>query len=559
MRSLSGQMAQSRRPAPDQLDRLRLLVDAGIALSSELSLDAVLQKLVETAAELTGARYAALGVVDRSGRGLERFLTVGIDEETRAKIGDVPHGRGLLGAVIRSTTPIRLHEISDHPSSVGFPPHHPPMHTFLGVPILLRGRVYGDLYLADKEGGEDFTEEDEELTTLLASQAAVAVENARLYESSIRSLHQLESLHEIGNALARQVELEPLLAIVAERLRALVRARVVLIALADSSASLRVIAAHGEGADALLGTRLSLVGSKTGHVLERGRSEHVASLADDPEVDHETIAALGATTGLYVPLVTDERPIGVIVAHDKLGDDPRFDDEDLRLGESLAQRAAIAVDLSQRVSRDAVRRVVEAQELERKRLARELHDETGQALTSILLGLRTLEQSIDSEDGRQAAAEVREIVVTTLQRVRRLAVELRPAALDDFGLVPALERLVDTYRAQSSLEIDLEVRLRDGRLPAEIETTLYRIVQEALTNVAKHARADRVSILLRERDGAVAVVIEDDGVGFDAGSASSGGLGLAGMQERVSLVGGRFRVETAPGRGTTLAAEVPLP
>ncbi|MFO7572627.1 MAG: GAF domain-containing sensor histidine kinase [Gaiellaceae bacterium] len=552
-------METSARELPDQVDRLRLLVDAGIALSSELSLDALLQKIVETAAQLTGARYAALGVVERSGRGLERFLTFGIDEETRARIGDVPHGQGLLGVVIRSTTPVRVHEIADHPSSVGFPPHHPPMRTFLGVPILLRGLTYGDLYLAEKEGGEDFTEEDEELTTLLASQAAVAIENARLYESSNRWLHQLESLNEIGNALAAQVELEPVLETVAERLLDLVDARVVLIALLESAETLRVLAARGEGARALLGTRLELAGSKAGHVLERGRSERVDSLIDDPEVDQSAVRRLAVTTALYVPLIANDRAIGVIVAHDRVGDDPRFRADDLRLGESLAQRAAIAVDLSRRVSREVVRRVVEAQELERKRLARELHDETGQALTSTLLGLKSLEQSIGSEEGRRAAADVREIVVSTLQSVRRLAVELRPAALDDFGLAPALERLVDTYRAQSSLEIDLEVGIGEERLPSEIETTLYRIVQEALTNVTKHASAGRVSILLGRKDGAVIVVIEDDGVGFAVErSGDGGGLGLTGMRERLAVVGGRFRIETAPGRGTTLAAEVPV-
>lgn len=538
-------------------DRLRLLVEAGIALSGELSLDALLQKIVETAAHLTRARYAALGVVDRTGQRLERFLTFGIDDETRARIGDEPRGRGLLGIVIRSTDAVRVHEISEHPSSVGFPPHHPVMHTFLGVPILLRGQTYGDLYLADKESGEDFTDEDEDLTRLLASQAAVAIENARLYESLTRSLRQLESLHEIGNALASQLELGPLLSIVAERLRALVNARVVLVALAESEAAVRVVAANGEGSDALLGTRLALEGSKAGRVLARRRSERVDSLADDPEVDHEAVRRVGAETAVYVPLVHGGRPIGVIVAHDKLTGDRRFDDEDLRLGESLAQRAAIAVDISQRVSRDSVRRVVEAQELERGRLARELHDETGQALTSILLGLKGLERFIGSEEGRRAAADVRDIVVGTLQSVRRLAVELRPAALDDFGLAPALERLVDAYRAQSGLEIDLELRLPDGRLPSEVETTLYRIVQEALTNVAKHARAGRVSILLRDTEGAVIVVIEDDGVGFDPDDPGAG-LGLAGMRERLYLVGGRLRIEAAPGRGTTIAAEVPL-
>ena len=275
------------------------------------------------------------------------------------------------------------------------------MHTFLGVPILLRGVAFGNLYLSEKHGGGDFSEDDEDVIQLLAAQAAVAIENARLYESSTRWLRQLESINEIGNALASQLELEPLLAIVASRLRELVHARLVLIALPDTDEALRVAAADGEIAAAQVGTRLELRGSKVGRVLERGRTERVDSVLDDPEVDQRTARELGVTTALYVPLIVHGRAIGVVAAHDKLGDDTRFDDDDTRLAESLAARAAIAVDLSERVTRDAMRKVVEAQELERKRLARELHDETGQALTSILLGLKSLEQAVDSEEGRE--------------------------------------------------------------------------------------------------------------------------------------------------------------
>jgi signal transduction histidine kinase len=293
-------------------------------------------------------------------------------------------------------------------------------------------------------------------------------------------------------------------------------------------------------------------------VLERGRSERVDSLAEDSEVDQRATRELGITTAMYVPLVVHGTPIGVVAAHDKLGDDPRFAEDDLRLAESLAERAAIAVDLSERVSRDAMRRAVEAQELERKRLARELHDETGQALTSILLGLKSVEQAVDSEEGRAGLASLRELVVSTLQNVRRLAVELRPSALDDFGLTPALERLVHTYRQHTALPVHLEIQLGDVRLPSEVETTLYRMVQEALTNVAKHADASAVSILLTRRPSSVALVVEDDGTGFELDGVRDGGLGLSGMRERVALVGGRLRVEAAPGKGTTLAAEVPL-
>jgi signal transduction histidine kinase len=542
----------------DQHQRLRVLVEAGIALSSELSLDALLQRTVETAAALTGASYAALGVIDKTGQALERFLTTGIDAETHAAIGDLPRGRGILGVLIRDATPLRLHDIADDPRSVGFPSHHPPMKSFLGVPIVLRSVAYGNLYLTEKADGLDFTDEDQELVQLVAAQAAVAIENARLYESSTRWLRQLESLNEIGNALASELELEPLLALVARRLQELVSARLVLIALPDGQ-SLRVAAAEGESSYGVAGMELELDGSKAGRVLERGRSERIDSVLEDPEIDQQAARRLGVHSALFVPLIVRGRTIGVVIAHDKQGATPSFSEDDLRLAESLADRAAIAVDLSEQVNRDAVRRVVEAQELERARLARELHDETGQALTSILLGLKPLEQTAGSDEARASVASVRALVVSTLQDVRRLAVELRPTALDDFGLVPAVERLTDTFREQSGLQVDLEAQLGAGRLPSEAETTLYRVIQEALTNIVKHANAGRVSILLQRKSGGVVAVVEDDGVGFDPAATRADALGLAGMRERVALVGGRLQVESASGAGTTLVAEVPVP
>jgi signal transduction histidine kinase len=544
------------RPAA-QFDPLRVLVEAGIALSSELSLDAVLQRLVETAARLTGARYAALGVIDTSGHGLERFVTTGIDAETYAAIGDLPRGRGLLGVLIRDAETLRLHDIADDPRSVGFPLHHPPMRTFLGVPVLLRGIAFGNLYLTEKDSG-DFTEEDEELTQLLAAQAAVAIENARLYESSTRSLRQLESLNEIGTALASEIELEPLLGLVARRLRELVHARLVLIALPQGE-TLTIAAAEGENAYGIAGARLAFGSSKAGRVLERGRSERVDSVVDDPEVDQQAARRLGVRSALYVPLIARGRTIGVLIAHDKAGAKPVFSDDDLRLAESLADRAAVAVDLSERVGRDALARVVAAQELERKRLARELHDETGQALTSILLGLKPLERTAATEEDRAAVASLRELVVSTLQDVRRLAVELRPSTLDDFGLSTAVERLAETFRDNTGMRVDVDAQLGDVRLPAEVETALYRIVQEALANIVKHAEATRVSILLTRKESSVAAVVEDDGKGFDKSETGDDVLGLVGMRERVGLVGGRLVIESAKGSGTTIAAEVPVP
>ena len=536
--------------------RLRALFAAGLAVTSELSLDALLHRLVEAAAELTGARYAALGVIDASGSELEQFITHGIDAGLRAEIGTLPRGRGILGVLISEAKPLRLHMLSEDPRSVGFPPAHPPMHSFLGVPIMMRGVAYGNLYLTEKQGGEDFTEEDADLVSLLAGQAAVAIENARLYEASARWSRQLQSLEEVGNALATETVLDRLLDLVVRRLRELVGARVVALALPVGGNELRFAAVAG--ADDLLGTTISRTTSKSGAVFERRRSERIDSVIDDPEVNREVTRRAGARTGMWVPLIARDQVIGVLEIHDKEGPDARFSDDDLRLAETFAARAAVAVELSQRVARDAVRRVVQAQEAERSRLARELHDETGQALTSILLGLKPLEEALADHPARAALAELREQVVTALQDVRRLAVELRPAVLDDFGLVPALERLTDGFAEQPDVRVDFHSALGDLRLPSEIETTLYRVVQESLTNIVKHANAHNVSVSIAQRGSAVAAVIEDDGAGFDERAVREEGVGLLGMRERLSFVDGRLEIESRPGAGTTIVAEVPL-
>lgn len=537
--------------------RLRALLEATAALTSELTLDTLLQRIVEVAAETTDARYAALGVLDESGSALERFVTTGIDNDAQEWIGAFPHGRGILGVLIRDAAPLRLTNLGADPRSVGFPPNHPPMHSFLGVPVVLRGVAYGNLYLTEKIGGGEFDETDEELVTLLAAQAAVAVENARLYESATRWSQQLESLHEVVRTLVEEMELDRLLELVCSRLRELIGARLATILLPEGD-QLRIAAADSEAGteEALLDRRIGIQASKAGRVLERRQSARVDSVLDDHEVDQEEARRLGVRSGLYVPLVARGKAIGVIVLHDKLGREARFNDADLRLAEIFAARAAVAVDLSQRVARDTLRRVLEAQELERRRLARELHDETGQALTSILLGLTAVTDAPDAESARGAEADLRELVVSALQSVRRLAVELRPSSLDDFGLAPALERLGANLAERSELDVSVDVSVLD-RLSPDAETTLYRFVQEGLTNVVKHAGAKKVHVVVTRGDGGVNALVEDDGRGFDPRDAHSDSLGLAGMRERLALVGGTLAIESKPGQGTSLLVFVP--
>jgi signal transduction histidine kinase len=426
---------------------------------------------------------------------------------------------------------------------------------------MLRGVAYGNLYLTEKAGGDDFSEEDEELVTLLASQVAVAIENARLYESATRWSRQLESLHEIVRSLAGEANVERLLGLVCSRLRELIGARLVLIALPTGYGDVRVAAvdgleaSHGE----LLGRSFPLNSSKLGRVLERRASARVDSILEDPEVDQEEARRMSVRSGMYVPLMVAGRPIGIVAVHDKLGREPRFSDSDLRVTEIFAGRAAVAVDLSERVARDTVRRVIDAQEVERRRLARELHDETGQALTSILLGLTAIRAAPTEAEAAEAESNLRELVVDALQDVRSLAVELRPAALDDFGLVPALERLASTFKERSGILASIDSGLGDERLPPETETVIFRLVQEALTNIVKHAEAHRVSIVLTRRGDGVSAMIEDDGRGFKVEDVREDALGLVGMKERLALLGGTFSIESAPGAGTALVAFVPAP
>ena len=313
-----------------------------------------------------------------------------------------------------------------------------------------------------------------------------------------------------------------------------------------------VEAASGENASRLLGLRLERARSKAGRTLDRRRAERIDALIDDPEIDQTAPRLVDATAALYVPLLVHQRAVGVIVAYDKEGADPRFSDADMRVAEAFANRAALALELSERVGREAVRALLEGQEIERTRLARELHDETGQALASILLGLKPIERQI----GEEPVALIRELVGSALDDVRRLTTELRPPALDDYGLQPALERLTELVASRSGLDVQLNVR-STAALPPEFETALYRIIQEALTNIVKHAAASSVSVLVLDVEDGVRTVIEDDGAGFDASDVREGALGLLGMRERVSLLGGRFEVESARGTGTTLIVDLP--
>jgi signal transduction histidine kinase len=418
--------------------------------------------------------------------------------------------------------------------------------------------VYGDLYLAEKEDGE-FTEADEEIVTLLAAQTGITIEKVQIHEGAVHWIHQLEALDELTHSvLEKREDMSRLLELVARRMRELIRARGVLVSIPAPSGALRIAAADGESVADLVGIDLES-DAKHARVLTQGRSERIDSVLEDPEVDQVVASRVGAVAALLVPLVFHARTIGVVSAFNKNGSDPRFSDDDLRLAKAFATRAALAVHLSERVARETVDAILEGQEAERSRLARELHDETGSALTAILLGLAAIDTAATLPEAHHASTALREKARSALENVGRMAFELRPPALDQFGLVTALKDLLGALEEQGGPKVELEFDPPGGaRLPTKVETAVFRITQEALTNVVKHAEAKSVDIRLACRDRSVVLSVEDDGIGFSGAQEAGAGLGLVGMRERVASVDGALDIESKRGAGTRLTVEIPL-
>ena len=381
------------RPKLDEA-RLERLIEVGRCLVTELNPDLVIEDALEAARELTGARYAALGILDTRRVELEQFLTLGIEESARGEIGRLPHGGGVLGLLIESPEPLILEDVSKHPRSQGFPPNHPPMTSFLGVPVQIHGEAWGNLYLTDKVGSQ-FDSADEQSAVILAEWIGVAINNAR------------------------------------------------------------------------------------------------------------SVAA------------------------------------------------------------EVVQKSIEAAEQERGRWARELHDETLQNLAGIRVMLSGMRRKLDSEPEPEMDQAI-ERVDETITEMRRLIADLRPAALDELGVVPALTALIDRVSADSGLTIDLHFDLGNGVVPErvrfvpQLENTIYRLEQEALTNAIKHGEAARAIVEITEESGELGVLVVDDGAGFDPESVAgtTDGFGLVGMRERVGLAGGQLEIVSGPGR-TSVSAKLP--
>jgi signal transduction histidine kinase len=543
---------------------IRHLLDVGRALTKELDQRVVLDRVLETAREVTGARYAALGILNDERSELEQFLTLGVDDETQRTIGELPRGRGVLGALIDNPRPLRLAEVGQHPSSYGFPAGHPVMRSFLGVPIVIREEVWGNLYLTEKQGGE-FSEQDEQAAVILADWAAIAIDNARLYETSERRREEaekafrgLEATRDVALAIGGEIALENVLELIVKRGRVLVEARSVVIMQRDGE-ELVVQASAGHVREAR-GVRLPIADSTSGQVLEHRRPERITDVAARLRIAPSEFGVPDARTALLVPMVYRGQAVGVLAAFDRGEDGDVFTEDDEQLLRTFAASAATAVALAQSVQADRLRSSLDAADAERRRWARELHDETLQGLGGLRLLLSSALRIGDPNRGQEAMREAVAQIEREIENLRAIITELRPAALDELGLRPAIEALLDRHREQSGFQIDDDLELPgaaigDERLDEDLETTVYRLVQEALTNVAKHARASNVRVAVRESDGELLVEVQDDGAGFDPDTGSQG-FGLAGMRERVSLAAGALRVDSDE-QGTVVRARLP--
>jgi signal transduction histidine kinase len=557
-------------PAPDddqhgpRSDRLRQLLDVGRSLTAELDIDVLLERVLQTARELCGARYAALGVLDDERRALAQFLTAGEEPAVHEAIGHLPRGRGILGLLIDRPVPIRLQDVSNHPRSYGFPPGHPPMRSFLGAPIVVRGKAWGNLYLTEKEGADDFDDDDLEAAVVLAEWAAIAIDNARLFGTSEhrrveleRAVGGMEAARDIALALGGETDLDRVLELIVKRARALVESDTLLIWLVDGQV-LR-LSAHAGNATPPANTELPLDGSTAGMALRNAGAIRVADVATGLIVSPAEFGVAGAHSALLVPLVFRGRGLGVLAAFDHIGGTAAtFSAADERALQSFAASAATAVATARSVEAQRLRDSIAAAEAERRRWARDLHDETLQGLGATKLALSAALRGDPAAAREQIEGAVAQLAIE-ITALRGIIADLRPPALDELGLEPALRTLAERVGAAHGLRLQLELELGERRLDAESETIAYRVAQEALTNIVKHAAATRVRMELRLTPSALELSVDDDGHGFTPSvAASAGGYGITGMRERAEIGGGSLRVDGQHGRGTTVALTLPL-
>jgi signal transduction histidine kinase len=545
---LLGQLIDRAQDVIAAQDRLRGLLRANRAIVGDLALPVVLQRIVEAARDLAHARYAALGVIAPEGGSLEQFIHVGVDEQTVAAIGHLPEGKGLLGALVDDPRPIRLASIADDRRSVGFPAHHPPMASFLGVPIKIRDEVYGNLYLTERDGGE-FTAEDEELVAALAATAATAIENARLFAESRRRQDWLQASTEVTRQLLSSEHGNPL-HLIAQWAREMAEADVVTVVLPGSNGALRVDVAVGAAADQLAGVSYPSEGALSGLAISSGRPIMIGDVQLDDAYAVHLSDALPVGPVMAIPLVGTRGSRGALMAG-RLHGRRHFNEVELDMAMTFANHAAVALELAD--ARADQQRIALLED--RDRIARDLHDHVIQRLFATGLTVQSVASSLRDDPRSNRLGQVIDDLDETIRQIRTSIFELRGPLAPANDTVRArvlnvVNDLVDALGFSPAVRFSGPV---DTVIDDEIADDLVAVVREALTNTARHAQAKRADVDVKATTDQLTVEIIDDGIGIGDVQRRSG---LANMRERAERHDGEVVINSH--NGTHLRWTIPL-
>ncbi|OQO93870.1 histidine kinase [Saccharomonospora piscinae] len=535
-------------------DRLQGLLDAVLAVASGLEVDSTLQRIVESATELVDARYGALGVLDEDEHGLAEFVYSGIDDETRAKMAHLPEGRGLLGLLIEDPRPVRLADLAQHPASVGFPRNHPPMHSFLGVPVRVRDKVFGNLYLTEKRGGAEFTADDEVVLQALAAAAGVAVDNARLFEESRRRERWLGAVAEINGELLAGASVEATLELVVRRVCELADAEdaFILLATDETSDAVSVSVATGRRTASLSELAVDTRGdSAVAEAMRGGRprlcADLVAALPEEPGV-----ASAGFGPGAVVPLTGAAGAGGVLITARAKGS-AAFSSDQLPMLTSLADQAAVALEFA---DQQRSRRLLDLL-AERDRIAQDLHDHVIQRLFATGMSLQGTLRRIDDPHARLRVEQAVEQLDSTVREIRTSIFDLHTSGAPGRGslrrrLLDIVEELTSETAVAPTMRLSGAV---DTLVPDRVGEHAEAVVREALSNALRHSEADAIRIVVEVDQQGLLIEVADNGVGIPEQARRSG---LDNLRRRARHCGGDFTVGDEPGGGTRVVWRAPL-
>ena len=545
-------------------DRLAALHQASLELVRDLSRNAVLERIIHLAREQANARYAAIGMVDENGE-LVKFIPVGMTTKEIEKMDHPPRGLGLIGALQVERHPIRVSDINEDPRGIGFPPHHPPMRSFLGVPILSGDRLLGQIYLTDKENAAEFTEDDEHVIETLAAYAAVAIENARLY-SGVKNISamleqrndDLSLLDDLAKTLAGSLEIDEILNQTLSRVIEYLGVEAGEIFLRESGTkNLRLALHQGEAADAFWTRERFVVGECfVGRAAQLGKILVSNDLENDIRFLRRAVVEAGFRCLACIPLMARRNVVGAMTVVSRTERD--FNERELNLLEAIGAWAGTAIE-NARLHRQARRLAVLE---ERERIGMDLHDGIIQSIYGVGLALEYARMAIDEDPDltRTKISQSIDGLNDAIRDLRAYILDLNPRQLhSDETLTQGLQRLLAEFRANTLAEGNL-ITANDGlaELPREQALALFHICQEALANVAKHAQARKAEIHLWTTDERALLEVTDDGLGFDIGKKTATlGHGLSNMERRARKVGGDVEISSRTMGGTTVLAWVP--